>query len=144
VRFFPKSSPDREGTIPILVGGTSGRALRRAATRGDGWHPILLLPEDLLAGMSRYHTLCDEAGRPRGKVVYRHLAGYPPSELEGWPFAGNPEQQANQLREYARTGIDEIVFDATVLSEAASGADEIVAQLEAFVSNTLPIFRALD
>lgn len=144
VRFFPKAAPEREGTIPILVGGTSGRALRRAATRGDGWHPILLLPDELRQGIERYYALCDEAGRPRGKVVYRHLAGYPPSELTGWPFPGNAEQQATALQEYARTGIDEIVFDATVLSEAATDASDVVAELEAFVSNTLPIFRELD
>lgn len=112
--------------------------------RGYGWHPIPMLPGELHPGFERDHALCDEAGRPHGKVVYRLLAGYAPSELSGWPFSINPEQQARAFREYAETGIDEIVFDATVLSEAAVDASEVVAELEAFVSNTLPVLRDLD
>jgi probable F420-dependent oxidoreductase len=42
VRFFPKPVRKQEG-IPIIVGGTSAGALRRAGRLGDGWvhHPQL-------------------------------------------------------------------------------------------------------
>lgn len=144
VRFFPKCHAERKGTIPIVVGGTSGRAIRRAALRGDGWHPILLPPDELRSSIERYQALCDEAGRPRGEVIYRHLAGYPPSEVAGWPFPGNAEEQARQLRRYQETGIDEIVFDATLLSATASSSDEVIGELDRFSDETLPVFRELE
>ena len=40
--FLPK--PVQKPHIPIWVGGQSRRALRRAATLGNGWHPVGAIP----------------------------------------------------------------------------------------------------
>ena len=44
VKFFPK--PVQSPHPPIWVGGNSGRALRRAALLGGGWHAVTMLPLD--------------------------------------------------------------------------------------------------
>lgn len=45
------------GDIPVIVGGRSEVALRRAATLGDGWMPYLMHPERVAAGVSRLAEL---------------------------------------------------------------------------------------
>ena len=50
MRLFPKAAAERIGSIPLVVGGNSPVAIRRAAELGDGWHPINLSPAQLAAG----------------------------------------------------------------------------------------------
>ncbi len=46
--FSPR--PVRPEGVPLLIGGTSRAAIRRAARHGDGWHPTAMPPEDLAQG----------------------------------------------------------------------------------------------
>ena len=46
VHALPK--PVQRGGIPVWIGGHTDGAVRRAATVGDGWHPIALRPPGLL------------------------------------------------------------------------------------------------
>lgn len=62
VRVNPK--PARNRRIPIVLGGNSDAALRRAATWGDGWYGFNV--DDVPAAAERIATLrvlCREAGR---------------------------------------------------------------------------------
>jgi alkanesulfonate monooxygenase SsuD/methylene tetrahydromethanopterin reductase-like flavin-dependent oxidoreductase (luciferase family) len=52
-------SPRPSTPIPIVVGGTSRAALKRAATLGDGWHGIWQSPGEVLAALATM----DEFGR---------------------------------------------------------------------------------
>ena len=58
------AKPTQAGGPPILVGGESPRALRRAATAGDGW---MSMPHDSLETVRRQihrlHQMLAEAGR---------------------------------------------------------------------------------
>jgi probable F420-dependent oxidoreductase len=58
-----KISPVPTEPIPILVGGHADRALRRAATLGDGWVHGGGDPADLPGLLDRLTALRDEAGR---------------------------------------------------------------------------------
>jgi probable F420-dependent oxidoreductase len=51
VHVLPK--PVQRGGIPVWIGGHTGAALRRAATIGDGWHPIAMRPTVSRAGGGR-------------------------------------------------------------------------------------------
>jgi probable F420-dependent oxidoreductase len=59
-------SPAPEGPIPILVGGVSGIALRRAARLADGWIGTGQSPDEAAAFCDRLAGLRREAGRPGG------------------------------------------------------------------------------
>jgi len=89
VRFEPK--PTRPGGPPILVGGESARALRRAAELGDGW---MSMPHDTPASVrvqvERLHELLRRRGRdPEGFEVTSCVLSAPSvAEVEQWRDAG--------------------------------------------------------
>ena len=58
-----KLSPVPNGPLPILVGGQSDAALRRAARLGDGWLHAGSDPEELQAFLDRLRSLRHEYGR---------------------------------------------------------------------------------
>jgi probable F420-dependent oxidoreductase len=63
VRVNPK--PARPGLIPVVLGGNSDAALRRAATWGDGWYGFNLADVDAVSErLTMLERLCDDAGRP--------------------------------------------------------------------------------
>ena len=49
--FEPK--PVQEGGPPLTIGGLSDAAIRRAATKGHGWQPIQIGPEQVAAGVAK-------------------------------------------------------------------------------------------
>lgn len=61
VAFEPK--PVQDGGVPILVGGESGAALRRAAARGDGWLGMSHTPTSAAERVQQLRELLDRAGR---------------------------------------------------------------------------------
>jgi probable F420-dependent oxidoreductase len=61
VMFEPKPVQTR---LPLVVGGESRRALRRAAELGDGWIGMFHTPESAAAQVAVLRELEDAAGRP--------------------------------------------------------------------------------
>ena len=61
VRFEPK--PVQKPHPPILVGGETDAALRRAATIGDGWYGVGHAPGTVAPQVARLRELLAEAGR---------------------------------------------------------------------------------
>jgi len=58
-------TPAPKASIPILIGGASERALKRAATLGDGWVGAGNTPEEIPTIAKRLRELRAEAGRER-------------------------------------------------------------------------------
>ena len=87
VAFEPK--PVQPGGPPIHVGGESGRALRRAATLGDGWLGMAHTPTSAAAQVERLRALAEEAGRDPGAVEVTVMGEVGPgSPPEAWEDAG--------------------------------------------------------
>jgi probable F420-dependent oxidoreductase len=61
VAFEPK--PVQQPCPPLLIGGESDAALRRAARLGDGWVAMSHTPDSAAASISRLTALRDEHGR---------------------------------------------------------------------------------
>jgi probable F420-dependent oxidoreductase len=51
------------GSIPIWIGGHTGRALTRVATLGDGWHAAFPTPAAFGDGIARLRAACSKVGR---------------------------------------------------------------------------------
>lgn len=62
-RSYPK--PPRNRKIPIIVGGQSEAALKRAADWGDGWCGFNLTPEETKEKIDRLDALLADRGRSR-------------------------------------------------------------------------------
>ncbi len=54
---------------PILVGGASPHALRRAAELADGWLPTAKNPAQIIKAVGDYRKLTDALGKPPGNVT---------------------------------------------------------------------------
>ena len=133
MRMFPKAAPERRGTIPIWVGGNTGPAHRRAASLGDGWHPINMSPAELADGVVAYQAACAAAGRAAGPVCLRHMPGRPGGGDERALLTGTPDEQASDVRAYAEAGLDELM-----LSMPWRSLDELATSLRAFMRDVAP------
>jgi probable F420-dependent oxidoreductase len=88
--------------IPILIGGMSDAALRRVATRADGWVPLVRSSQDPVAtierGVNRLRELADEVGRATTefRVVYN---------------AADPAEAGARLDALAQVGVTDVMVD---------------------------------
>ncbi|HEX2442130.1 MAG TPA: LLM class F420-dependent oxidoreductase [Methylomirabilota bacterium] len=124
VHALPK--PAQPGGIPVWIGGHTDAAVRRAATLGDGWHPIALRPPGLLfpdayaARAQQIRAWAKEAGRDPGSVTLsvrvpmevRSKRAAPPAGDRPL-FQGTAEQVSTDIRAYAAAGATHFVFDPT-------------------------------
>ena len=101
VRVDPK--PARAGGVPIVIGGSSAAAARRAGRRGDGWFPYVVGPEDVAAGLTTIREAAAAAGRDPGSI---EITVWPGS----WDYSRGTEPAL--LRELAVLGVDRIVVTA--------------------------------
>ena len=72
LRSDPK--PARTGGVPIVIGGSTSAAARRAGTRGDGWLPYVISPDDFALRADEVRAAAKEAGRDPSAI-----------ELSVWP-----------------------------------------------------------
>ena len=98
--------------IPIVVGGSSRAALRRAARLGDGWHPLNLVGDALADGVAEYRSACAEAGRAPGPVLTRLFPpGLGPSaERDALMGDDDPAAVRETLAALRAAGTDELVI----------------------------------
>jgi probable F420-dependent oxidoreductase len=135
---------------PIWVGGHSKAALTRAATHGDGWHPVganaavPLRPPELRQLVQELAQLTESAGRdPRALTisykapVYDAAPGTPGlADGSRRPFWGSAEQIADDIAAYAACGVSELMFDFRSESLAES-----LDRMERFATTAGPARR---
>jgi alkanesulfonate monooxygenase SsuD/methylene tetrahydromethanopterin reductase-like flavin-dependent oxidoreductase (luciferase family) len=113
---------------PILVGGNSEAAMRRAVLHGDGWVPSLISPPALARKVLRLRELAHELDRAVPSVsvgghailvdnpaavaaltrVLVDVHGMSPEEAAAVPVTGSPAQVAERLHAYAEAGADTV------------------------------------
>ncbi len=103
---YPK--PPQGVKLPILVGGQSEAALKRAASYGNGWCGFNLTAEETAQAINRLRELLKANGRG----------------TDGFEFSVSPTAEAtpDDLKRYRDAGVDELyltpVFQQPVGSEA--------------------------
>lgn len=68
VRLYPK--PVQKPYPPIIVGGESGPALKRAGEIGDGWYGMNVTPEEVKTKIARIRQYAQAAGRDPEKFHF--------------------------------------------------------------------------
>ncbi len=114
--------PVQPGGIPIVLGGDSRPAIRRAARIGDGWQPFKLPPDELRPRLGYLREQAQVHGRDLSsgftlslRLGLRLTAGRPaerrPREEPWQTLVGTAEQVAADLEAYHALGVSEVVFD---------------------------------
>jgi probable F420-dependent oxidoreductase len=111
VRFEPK--PVQRPHPPILVGGESEAALRRAAALGDGWYGVGHTPASAATQVQRLRALL--AGEGRGAAPFDYTVSH-----------GGGELTADDVRRYADAGVTRVV---SLPWRRAREADEALGRL---------------
>lgn len=131
VKFSPK--PAQKPGPPILVGGISRPALRRAATLGDGWHPIRQSMTELSDGIQEIRRMATEAGRDPSDIDVSVRAELDvtdsPSDGEESAMIGTVEQLRAAIEQYEELGVSELV-----LSVSTDDVDRILRTQDRFAN----------
>ena len=135
---------------PIWVGGNSGRARRRVAELGDGWHATSMPLEALRAGIAHLHQLWARQGRPGEPLLSLRIAcaiegvsqdvlHFPPRPGRGArdSLSGSPSAIVERLGAYQEMGVRHVVLETSTQSHAGSAAT-----LETFMHRIKPQLRA--
>lgn len=128
---------------PLLVGGNSKRAIRRAAELGDGWYPFftpatlsntartapMSSDEDLVSGIAYLRECCEKIGRQQMPEVFLGSVRRPNEAL-------NAQVLLDRLGRYRELGISGAVshIDGNTRSEWCENAQwfgaEVIAKLD--------------
>jgi alkanesulfonate monooxygenase SsuD/methylene tetrahydromethanopterin reductase-like flavin-dependent oxidoreductase (luciferase family) len=128
----------RQQPLPIWVGGSSKAALRRAATRGDGWLPQGT-PRDEMPGQIAF--LLEERARAGladepidlGTISEFLYVGDPGWDVGDQTLAGDPEHLAERLNEFGKMGVSHLQIRFRNRS-----LQELLDQMEAFHTDVAP------
>lgn len=128
VDFEPATCSPRpvNGNIPILVGGDSEAAVRRAVKLADGYFPGEGVPEKLQALIERVHQGADKAGRDPASIEINAMFGAQMAE----PIAG--------VEQLAKIGVGRIMIPAFFFA-GPGGLD----RLSAFGEQVIPHANSL-
>jgi len=124
VDFAPVTCSPRpvNGTIPVLVGGDTDAAIRRAVSIADGYFPGEGDAVRLNALLERLHRACESAGRDPGSIAVNAMFGAQMAD----PAAG--------VEQMAGLGVDRIMVPAFFFA-GPGGLD----RLEAFGERVVPL-----
>ena len=144
VHALPK--PAQARGIPIWIGGHTDAAVLRAATIGDGWHPLalrppgLLLPDEFATKVATFRAAAKRAGRdPDGLTLSLRVGMEVRSPRQKSPggdrslFQGTAEQVLGDIRRYAELGVSHFVFDPVV-----PDLKRVLASMERFADEVRP------
>ncbi|MDI3408766.1 TIGR03619 family F420-dependent LLM class oxidoreductase [Streptomyces cavernicola] len=97
------------GAVPVVLGGNSDPAVRRAGRIGDGWFPYTITPEDFARQADLLRDCARRAGRAEDSV-----------EITVWPGSCSPERadDPSWVGRYVAAGAGRLV-----LSPRIGGAD---------------------
>ncbi len=127
--------PFQGAGLPILVGGRSSAAYRRAGTLADGFHATRRSPAEMAEVIPLIRAAAVAAGRPMPRVSVRTRVRLG-STGSGYALGPTAEAIHAHLEAYAAAGVEHVafLFDATspedVRDSAKRLASEVLADLQ--------------
>jgi probable F420-dependent oxidoreductase len=125
--------PVQAGGPPILVGGRSGPALRRAGRLGDGYHSSALGPSQYGQRLPAVRAAAEEAGRAMPSLSARVRVEFEGSSA-GYAMRGPADEVAAEVRAFADLGVTHLA-----LSFGTTDPAGIVARAERFAREVAPL-----
>ncbi|MGE3536632.1 MAG: LLM class F420-dependent oxidoreductase [Candidatus Tectimicrobiota bacterium] len=129
--FAPK--PLQKPHIPILIGGVSRAAMRRAARLGNGWHPTAMAPETLRESMHYLAEQAQAAGRSAADIpvsISIPLQGGRPGR---YALGLEPAEMIEKIQAFAELGVETVV-----VSPYTGEARDMTQALEVIAHEVIP------
>ena len=128
MKFSPK--PIQKPSIPLVIGGVSRAAVRRAARLGDGWQPLGLSPEALGQEIAWLHEEALGYGRKLSQIPVSIAMGLEaPASRRRHALGKDPAEILRNAEAYARLGVETLVISANTSDpREAQSALEMVAR----------------
>jgi probable F420-dependent oxidoreductase len=133
MKFSPKPL---QKPIPILIGGVSRAAIRRAARLGDGWQPLGLSPEALAQGLGVLREELQACGRDAARVPVSLALSLTASTPRRYALGTEPAEVVRNVKVFAGLGVETLVISATTSDPA-----EARAALEMVAREVVPLTR---
>jgi probable F420-dependent oxidoreductase len=118
VSFEPKPA---RAPVPIIIGGETAPALRRAARLGDGWYGTFHTPETVAERVKELRTM---------------IANDRPFEISTLT-AGNRMPSLDEVHRYRDAGVDRITFHVRSLSAGVKTVEGMLDGLKSFADTVL-------
>jgi len=127
MKFSPK--PLQKPSIPIVIGGVSRHAIRRAARLGDGWQPLGLAPDALGQGMADLREAARAAGRDAATIPVSIAMSLAAARAGRHALGTKPVEIIKNAKAYAGHGVDTLIISAnTSEPREARSALEMIAR----------------
>jgi len=130
MKFSPKPL---QKPIPVIIGGISRAAIRRAARLGDGWHPLGLSPEALGQAMATLREEARACGRDAAKIPVSIAMTLGASTRGRATLGRDPAEIVKNARAYADLGVETLAISA-----GTSDPKEARSALEMLAREVLP------
>lgn len=135
MKFSPKPM---QKTIPLVIGGVSRPAIRRAARLGDGWQPLGLSPEALVEGIASLRAEASACGRDMSRIPVSITLGLEaPASRRRHALGKAPAAILENARAYAKSGVDTLIISANTSDPREAGS-----ALEMLAREVLPAFAS--
>ena len=150
-------TPPPRVPIPIVVGGRSDAAIRRAGRLGDGWFGIWVSPDRYRASVETMQEAAADAGREAGEVnalnvwcgvaddgdvargyvgeAMQNFYGIPYERFERWSPAGTATEIADFLVPYVESGCT--LFNLIINGRDAEHEIEAATEIRARILQTV-------
>src|SRR5260370_11490453 len=104
-------SPRPSVPIPLVVGGSSKAALRRAAALGDGWYGLRLSPDAASAAIATMNQIGHKPGLTLSLRVQTRVGGSIDDADQASTLHGSPDAIVERVNRYRDLGIEELVIE---------------------------------
>ena len=134
MKFSPK--PLQKPHIPLLIGGNSRAAIRRAVRLGNGWHPSTRSPEALRQGIRYLHEQAQAVGRQTAEVPVSLSIPLGRPTARGDALGIEPGDIVERIRAYADLGVQMIAIPGHT-----DQMSEILRSMDMLAGKVLPVFQ---
>jgi probable F420-dependent oxidoreductase len=139
MRFLPAPV---QRPIPILIGGSSAPAIRRAAGRGDGWIAPYQALDQFTDARRRILELVEKNGRDPASFTFTNQVRFQVLDGDGLgtdDLIGRPQAVADLIRAFDEAGVDHLQLKPL----PGPTTDAIIEQADRFVEQVVPLIEDL-
>jgi probable F420-dependent oxidoreductase len=131
--FAPK--PVQKPHIPIVIGGVSLAAIRRAARVGNGWHPLAMPPEVLRERMRYLAEQAQAAGRASVDIPVSISLPLQGGRAGRYTLGTTPAEIVRNVQAFASLGVETVV-----VAPSTGDAQALMPALEMIAREVMPAF----